>query len=281
MSSGTMSDGDDVAKLEDVARMLRRDVVTMIRESGDGHAGGSLSAADIVAALYFSVMRVDPADPRKADRDRFILSKGHACPVLYAALARRGYFSPDILSTLRTLGSPLQGHPDMNKTPGVDMTAGSLGHGIGIGSGMATASRMLGSDFRVYALLGDGELNEGLVWESAISAVRLKADRLCAIVDNNGFQGDGRIEEVSGMRDIGARFASFGWHVRDIDGHDMGQILDALAEAATVKGRPSMIVAKTVKGKGVPFMENENAWHKKVPTLAEHAAAMEALGGTR
>ncbi len=272
---------NETARLEEIARTLRRDVVTMIRESGDGHAGGSLSAADIVAALYFSVMRVDPADPRKADRDRFILSKGHACPVLYAALARRGYFSPDLLATLRTLGSPLQGHPDMNKTPGVDMTAGSLGHGIGIGSGMAVASRMLGADFRVYVLLGDGELNEGLVWESAISAVRLKADRLVAIVDNNGFQGDGRIEEVSGMRDIGARFASFGWHVREIDGHDMAQILDALGEAARVEGRPSMIVAKTVKGKGVPFMENENAWHKKVPTAAEYAAAMEALGGTR
>ena len=270
---------EEIRKLEDVARALRRDVVTMIRESGDGHAGGSLSAADIIAALYFSVMRVDPSDPRRADRDRFILSKGHACPVLYAALARRGYFSPGLLPTLRRLGSPLQGHPDMNKTPGVDMTAGSLGHGIGIGSGMAVAARLSGLDYRVYTLLGDGELNEGLVWESAISAVKLKAERLVAIVDNNGLQGDGRIEDVSGMRDIGARFASFGWRVREIDGHDMEAILDALAWGAAAESRPSMIVARTVKGKGVPFMENENAWHKKVPDAAEFAMAIRALGG--
>lgn len=267
----------DLEELRRTARLLRRDVVEMVYRSGDGHPGGALSCADIVAALYFSVLRVDPKNPRRPDRDRFLLSKGHSCPVLYAALARRGYFSPDLLPTLRRLGSPLQGHPDMNKTPGIDMTSGSLGHGISIGTGMAVAARLTGHDYRVYVVLGDGELNEGLVWESAMSAVHQKARNLTAFVDHNGLQSDGTVREVSGTEDIAGRFASFGWNALTIDGHDMAAILAAVEAARAEKERPTLIVARTVKGKGVPFMENNGAWHKKVPTDREYAEAMEAL----
>jgi transketolase len=261
------------------ARQLRRDVVTMIHRAGDGHPGGALSAADIVATLYFAVMRVDPARPRWPDRDRFVLSKGHACPVLYAALARRGYFDPAILPTLRTLGSPLQGHPDMRKTPGVDMTTGSLGHGISLGSGMAAAGRLQGRTFEVFVVTGDGELNEGLAWEGAASAARLALDRLHVFVDNNGWQSDGRVEDVSGMSGIARRFEAFGWHVQEIDGHDHAAIVAAVEAGRAAPGRPHAVVARTVKGKGVPFMEDDNSWHKRVPTAAELAEALAALGG--
>jgi transketolase len=268
------------AAIAEHARQLRRDVVTMIHEAGDGHPGGSLSAADIVAALYFGVMRIDPARPSWSDRDRFVLSKGHACPVLYAALARRGYFEPAILPTLRSLGSPLQGHPDMRKTPGVDMSTGSLGHGISLGAGMAAAGRLQGRAFEVFVLTGDGELNEGIAWEGAASAARLGLDRLHVFVDNNGWQSDGRVEDVSGMTGIACRFADFGWHVQEIDGHDPAAILAAVEADRAAPGRPHAVVARTVKGKGVPFMEGDNSWHKRVPTAAELAAALAALGGT-
>jgi transketolase len=267
----------DPAELRRTARLLRRDVVEMVYRSKDGHPGGALSSADIVTALYFSAMRVDPANPRWPDRDRFILSKGHSCPVLYAALARRGFFSPDILTTLRRLGSPLQGHPDMNKTPGIDMTSGSLGHGISIGTGMAAAARLTGRDYRVYVIVGDGELNEGLVWESAMSAVHQKAHNLTVFVDHNGLQSDGTVRDVSGIGNIAGRFASFGWNTLSIDGHDMAAILAAIEAARAETERPTLIVAATVKGKGVPFMENNGAWHKKVPTDGEYKEAMEAL----
>lgn len=267
------------AALADRARELRRDVVTMIHRAGDGHPGAALSAADIVATLYFGVLRVDPARPGWPDRDRFVLSKGHACPVLYAALARRGYFDPALLPTLRTLGSPLQGHPDMRKTPGVDMTTGSLGHGISLGAGMAAAGRLQGRSFEVFVVTGDGELNEGLCWEGAVSAARLGLDRLHVFVDNNGWQSDGRVEDVSGMTGIARRFEAFGWHVQEIDGHDPAAILAAVEADRAVPGRPHAIVARTVKGKGVPFMEGDNSWHKRVPTAGELAEALKALGG--
>jgi transketolase len=256
--------------------------VTMIKATGDGHAGGSLSAADIIAALYFGAMRVDPAEPAKPDRDRFVLSKGHACPALYAALARKGFFPAELLSSLRRLNSILQGHPDMKKTPGVDATTGSLGHGIAIGAGMAAAAELQGLEYDVFVLLGDGELDEGLVWESAAVAAQLKLGRLIAFVDNNGLQADGSVAEVSGMTGISRRFSAFGWRTEEIDGHDVAAILAAIDRArasyGSGDGRPTAIVAHTIKGKGVPFMEGEASWHKRVPTDAEYEAAMAALG---
>lgn len=263
------------------ARQLRRDVVTAVHKAGDGHPGPSLSIADIVAVLYFHVMRVDPRDPDWQERDRFILSKGHACPVVYAALARRGFFSVDLLPTLRSYGSILQGHPDMRKTPGIDMTTGSLGHGIAAGTGMAVAGRSRGATYNVYVICGDGELNEGIIWESAIAAANMKAGNLTVFVDKNGYQSGGATSEVSGMPAPGPIFSSLGWHVQEIDGHDYEAIADAVSSSASVTEVPSVIVCTTVKGKGVPFMENNNAWHKGVPTGEQLAEALRALGGTR
>jgi len=263
-------------ELARTGNLLRRDVLTMVHLAGDGHPGPALSAADIVAVLYFNVLRIDPANPGWPLRDRFILSKGHSCPVVYAALARRGYFSPDVLPTLRSLGSILQGHPVMGKTPGIDMTTGSLGHGLAVGAGMALAGRMLKRDYHVFVVTGDGELNEGIVWEAAQSAANQKLGRLIAFVDYNGYQSGGLLEEVSGMRDIAAKFAAFGWHTQEIDGHDVAAILAAV-DAARKDPRPSVIVARTVKGKGVPFMERDNSWHKRVPTKEELAKAIECL----
>ena len=266
----------DLGQLARMGNLLRQDVLTMVHLAGDGHPGPALSAADIVAALYFQVLRVDPARPLWPRRDRFILSKGHACPVVYAALARRGYFDAAILPTLRSLGSILQGHPVLGKPPGIDMTTGSLGHGLAVGSGMALAGRMQGLDYNVYVVMGDGELNEGLVWEGAQIAVHQKLGRLIAFVDHNGYQSGGLVGDVSGMATIAAKFAAFGWHTQEIDGHDVGQILAAV-EAARADARPSVIVARTVKGKGVPFMEGDNSWHKRVPTKEELAAAIKCL----
>ena len=257
--------------------MLRRDVFTMIHECGDGHPGAALSIADLITALYFHVLRVDPKNPDWPERDRFILSKGHACPAYYAALARRGFFPVEWLPTLRRLGSPLQGHPVMNKTPGVDMTTGSLGHGIPIGAGMAAAGRLAGRNYFVYVITGDGELNEGIVWEAAQSAAHMRLGRLIAFVDRNGWQSGGYVKDVSGFTNIGPAFAAFGWHTQEIDGHDFDQILDAVEEAQADTVRPSLIVARTVKGKGIPFTENDNSWHKRVPTRAELEAALKHL----
>jgi transketolase len=268
----------EVPQLKEQARQLRRDIFTMVHQSGDGHPGAALSIADLIAALYFHVMRLDPKQPEWPDRDRFILSKGHACPVYYAALARRGFFPLEWLPTLRRLGSPLQGHPVMRKTPGVDMTTGSLGHGIPIGAGMAAAGRVSGKDYYVYVITGDGELNEGIVWEAVQSAAHMKLGRLIAFVDNNGWQSGGYVKDVSGLVNIGASFASFGWHTQEIDGHDFDQILDAIDRAKAETERPSVIVARTVKGKGIPFTENDNSWHKRVPTKAELEAALQYLG---
>ena len=263
--------------LTEKARVLRRDVFTMIHQCGDGHPGAALSIADLITALYFHVLRVDPKNPDWPERDRFILSKGHACPVYYAALARRGFFPVEWLPTLRRLGSPLQGHPVMNKTPGVDMTTGSLGHGIPIGAGMAAAGRLAGRNYFVYVITGDGELNEGIVWEAAQSAAHMRLGRLIAFVDHNGWQSGGYVKDVSGFTNIGPAFAAFGWHTQEIDGHDFDQILDAVAEAQANTVRPSVIVARTVKGKGIPFTENDNSWHKRVPTRAELEAALKHL----
>lgn len=270
---------EDVAYLTETARLLRRNVVTMIHLAGDGHPGPALSIADIVTALYFYIMKVDPACPDWPQRDRLILSKGHSCPTVYAALAKKGFFSEDILPSLRSLCSILQGHPDMKRTPGIDMTTGSLGHGISIGAGMAAACRLTGDDYRVYVIMGDGELNEGIVWEAVQSAAHYCLGRLIVFIDNNGFQSGGRLEEVSGLCEIVPKFDAFGWHCQEIDGHDFHQILKATALAQEETERPSVIVAHTVKGKGVPFMEGDNSWHKRVPTAEELEEALEALGG--
>lgn len=268
-----------IRELEDIAREIRIDVVTMIHRAGDGHPGASLSATDLITALYFEVMNIDPADPQKADRDRFILSKGHACPALYAALARKGYFSRDELPGLRSLESRLQGHPDMNKIPGVDCTSGSLGNGVSIGLGMVLASRLTVHDYFTYVITGDGEIQEGVVWEAAMAAGKYKAGRLIVFVDNNGIQSGGAVDEVSGLYPIRLKWEAFGWHCQEIDGHDFEQILDAVEKAKACTDRPSLIQAHTVKGKGVPFMVGDNSWHKRVPTAEEYREAMRALGG--
>jgi transketolase len=270
----------DTAYLADMARLLRSDVVTMVHLAGDGHPGPALSIADIVAALYFgNAMRIDPDNPLWPQRDRLILSKGHACPVVYAALARRGFFSVDVLPSLRSLGSMLQGHPDMHKTPGIDMTSGSLGNGISLGLGMAVAGRYNHDDYQVYVITGDGELQEGIVWEAAMAAVHYRAGRLVVFVDHNGLQSGGEVGKIAGLLPILPKWEAFGWHCQEIDGHDLEAILGAIQEAREETERPSLILARTVKGKGVPFMEHDNSWHKRVPTKEECDAAVKALGG--
>jgi transketolase len=270
---------DTIRELQEIARLIRIDVVTMIHKAGDGHPGAALSAADLITALYFHVMRVDPANPKWQDRDRFILSKGHACPALYAALARKGYFPRDDLVGLRSLGSHLQGHPDMNKTPGIDSTSGSLGNGISVGLGMVLAGRIMGRDYFAYVVTGDGEIEEGVVWEAAMSAKKYQAGRLVVIVDNNGIQSGGPVEEVGGLNPILPKWEAFGWHCQEIDGHDFDQILHAIGDAKANLEQPSLILAHTIKGQGVPFMVGDNSWHKRVPTRQEYEEAMRALGG--
>ena len=263
--------------LKERAKEIRKDIVTMIGQAKSGHPGGSLSATEIVTYLYFEELRIDPANPRWDDRDRCILSKGHAAPVLYAALARRGFFPTEELSTLRKIGSHLQGHPDMKKVPGVDMSTGSLGTGFSAATGIAMACKLDKKDNYVYALLGDGELQEGQVWEAAMSAAHYKLDNLIAFLDNNGLQIDGNIDDVLSPNPIDAKFAAFGWQVLVIDGHDFKQIADAVAAAKAEKGRPTMIVAKTVKGKGVSYMENQAGWHGSAPNEEQVAQAMAEL----
>lgn len=266
-----------VSELEEKARQLRRHIITMIATAGSGHPGGSLSAADIVACLYFKVMRHDPQNPHWPDRDRFILSKGHAAPVLYAALAECGYFPVEELKTLRKLGSRLQGHTDMTLTPGVEMSAGSLGQGLSFGIGVALAGRLDKRDYHVYVMLGDGECDEGQVWEAAMFAPHHKIDNLTAIVDYNGIQLDGTCCEIMSLAPLAAKWRAFNWHVIEIDGHNIGEILKALQEAKEVKGRPTVIIAHTIKGKGVSFMENNVDFHGKAPTPAETEMALKEL----
>ncbi|WP_160677729.1 transketolase [Clostridium sp. C8-1-8] len=268
-----------VDELRQIARVVRKDIISMLTESASGHPGGSLSAADILTTLYFKEMNIDPKNPRMAHRDRFVLSKGHAAPVLYSVLARRGFFSVEELNGLRKLGSMLQGHPNMNDVPGVDMSTGSLGQGISAATGMALAGKLDNKAYRVYALLGDGELEEGQVWEAAMSAAHYKLDNLTAFVDNNGLQIDGEIEKVMNPAPIGEKFLAFGWNVINIDGHDIDQIINAIDEAKSVKDKPTVVVCKTIKGKGVSFMENQAGWHGAAPNKEQCEIALKEIGG--
>jgi transketolase len=264
--------------LEITACKVRMGIIDGVYHAKSGHPGGSLSAAEIFTYLYFHEMNVDPKDPKKKDRDRFVLSKGHTCPGLYATLALKGYFPLEELKKLRHTGALLQGgHPDMKSIPGVDMSTGSLGQGISAACGMAVAGKMDGSSYRVYCLLGDGELDEGQVWEACMFAAHQKLDNLCLIIDNNGLQIDGPVEEVAGPEPIDKKFESFGFDVQTIDGHDFDAIEAALNHAKTVKGKPCAIIAKTIKGKGVSFMENQVGWHGKAPNDEQYQTAMQEL----
>ncbi len=264
-------------ELQKVANEVRKGIITSVHAAKAGHPGGSLSAADIFTSLYFEEMNVDPKDPKKADRDRFVLSKGHTAPGLYSALALKGYFPVDDLETLRHLGSYLQGHPDMKHIPGVDMSSGSLGQGISAAVGMAIAGKMDNADYRVYTLLGDGEIQEGQVWEASMMAGFRKLDNLVVIVDNNNLQIDGAIDEVCSPYPIDKKFEAFNFHVINIDGNDFDQIDAAFKEAKATKGMPTAIIAHTVKGKGVSFMENQVGWHGTAPNDEQYAVAMEEL----
>ena len=264
-------------ELQKVANEVRKGIITSVHAAKAGHPGGSLSAADIFTYLYFEEMNVDPKDPKKADRDRFVLSKGHTAPGLYSALAQKGYFPVEDLETLRHLGSYLQGHPDMKHIPGVDMSSGSLGQGISVAVGMAIAGKMDNADYRVYTLLGDGEIQEGQVWEASMMAGFRKLDNLVVIVDNNNLQIDGAIDEVCSPYPIDKKFEAFNFHVINIDGNDFDQIDAAFKEAKATKGMPTAIIAHTVKGKGVSFMENQVGWHGTAPNDEQYAVAMEEL----
>ena len=264
-------------ELQKTANEVRKGIVTAVHGAKAGHPGGSLSAADIFTYLYFGEMNIDPKDPKKADRDRFVLSKGHTAPGLYSALANRGYFPVEDLPTLRHLGSYLQGHPCMQETPGVDMSSGSLGQGISSAVGMALAAKLDNKSYRTYTLLGDGEIQEGQVWEAAMFAGHRKLDNLVVIVDNNGLQIDGKIDDVCSPYPIDKKFEAFNFHVINIDGNDFDQIDAAFKEAKATKGMPTAIIAKTVKGKGVSFMENNAGWHGKAPNDEEYATAMADL----
>ena len=265
--------------LNGIARNIRKDIVTMIHGSKSGHPGGSLSAVEILTSLYFDEMNVDARSPKMEDRDRFVLSKGHAAPVLYATLAEKGYFDKKELNSLRKMGAMLQGHPDMKGTPGVEMSTGSLGQGFSVACGMAMASKLDNAPWRVYTLLGDGEVQEGIVWEAAMSAAHYKLDNLVAFLDYNGLQIDGEVEKVMNIGPIMDKFKSFGWNVIEIDDHDFDQIFAALDMARETVGKPTMIIAKTVKGKGVSFMENNASWHGTAPTDSDLEKALAELGG--
>ena len=264
-------------ELREAARRIRIGIIEGTHAAKSGHPGGSLSIADILAYLYFEELNIDPKDPQKADRDRFVLSKGHCAPAIYSALANRGYFPVEELTTLRKHGSRLQGHPDMTLTPGVDMSAGSLGLGISSACGMALSAKVSNDTYRVYTIVGDGESEEGQVWEACMFASHYKLDNLCVIVDWNGLQIDGPIAEVMDPTPHDKKLEAFGFHVISIDGHDFEQIEAALNEAKTVKGKPTAIIAKTVKGKGVSFMENKVNWHGSAPNDEQYAAALAEL----
>ena len=269
----------DLKFFEKTAADVRVGVIKAVSAAGSGHPGGSLSAADIVTALYFKEMNIDPDDPKKKDRDKFILSKGHAGPVQYAALALRGFFPKENVLELRKLGGKFQGHPDMNKVPGIEMSTGSLGQGFAVSAGMAMANKLDGNPGRVYVLIGDGELQEGMIWETAMSAANYKLDNLVTIIDWNGLQIDGKNEDVMNVSPIDEKFAAFGWNVLMINGHDFAQIFDAFDKARACKGKPTVIIAKTNKGHGVSFMEDNAGWHGKAPNAEETEKAIAELGG--
>lgn len=270
-------DTKQLGDLKKTACRIRQGILRGVLAAKSGHPGGSLSGADIMTYLYFVEMRHDPKNPKWPGRDRFVLSKGHAAPLLYATLAESGYFPMEEMDHLRHIGSMLQGHPDMKGTPGVDMTTGSLGQGFSASAGMALAGKLRGDDYRVYALLGDGELEEGLVWEAAMFAAKEKLDNLCIAVDYNGLQIDGAIADVGGPEPIDEKWKAFGWHVITIDAHSFEEIGKAYAEAKTVKGKPTAIIAKSTKGKGVSFMENQAGWHGKAPNQEQYDQAMSEL----
>ena len=267
----------DISFLKEKAKEIRKSIVSMITEAKSGHPGGSLSATDILTTLYFSEMNVDPADPKMEGRDRFVLSKGHAAPAIYATLAEKGYFSKDELMTLRKFGSRLQGHPDMKKLPGIEISTGSLGQGLSVANGMALNAKIFDENYRTYVVLGDGEIQEGQIWEAAMTAAHYKLDNLCAFLDSNNLQIDGNVSEIMGVEPLDKKWEAFGWNVIKIDGHDFEQILSALAKAREYKGKPTMIIAKTIKGKGVSFMENVCGFHGVAPTLEELERALAEL----
>lgn len=266
-------------ELSKIACKIRVDIINMLEKSQSGHPGGSLSAVEILTALYFKEMNIDPKKPRWEERDRFVLSKGHATPVLYSTLAQRGFFPIEELDRFRKLGSILQGHPDMKEVPGVDMSTGSLGQGLAAANGMALAGKIDKKDYRVYALIGDGEAQEGIIWEAAMFAAHYKLNNITVFLDNNGLQIDGKNEEVMNVDPLDEKFESFGWNVIKIHGHNFNEIFKAIEEAKNTKGKPSIIIAKTIKGKGISFMENQAGWHGKAPTYEEACIALDELGG--
>lgn len=272
-----MLDPDHLERLVSTARLVRTDILKMLNESQSGHTGGSLSAVEIITALYFHKMKHDPQNPLWPDRDRFVLSKGHAAPALYAVLARCGYFDISALKTLRKMGSILQGHPDMEVTPGVDISTGSLGQGLSMANGMALALRLDKKSSRVYVLMGDGEIQEGQVWEAAMAAGHYRLDNVCAIVDCNGLQIDGQVEQIMNIEPVADKWASFGWEVFKVNGHDLGEITSAFAKAEEVKQKPSIVIAKTIKGKGISFFEGKVKYHGVAPSNDELAEALAEL----
>lgn len=265
------------SELAKVAKKIRRDIVEMIYHAKSGHPGGSLSIADILAVLYFDEMNVNVNDVKMPNRDRLVLSKGHAAPALYSTLMEKGFLDKSLITQLRKFGSPLQGHPDLKKIPSIEMSTGSLGQGLSAANGMALSSKIFGPAFRVYAIMGDGELQEGQCYEAAMSAAHYKLDNLVAIIDSNGLQIDGNVKDVMNLISIKDKFVAFGWHVIEINGHDFDQIKEALKEARSIKGKPTAIVANTIKGKGVSFMEGNYGWHGKAPNLQEYEQAMKEL----
>ena len=270
-------DSKELLEMQKIACKVRIWTIEGVFNAKSGHPGGSLSAADMMTYLYFKEMNIDPADPKNPDRDRFVLSKGHCCPALYAALALKGYFSTDEIKVLRHIGAMLQGHPDMKGTPGVDMSSGSLGQGVSAACGMALAAKLDNKNYRVYTMLGDGECEEGQVWEAAMFAVHMKLDNLCMIVDFNGLQIDGHVDDVAGLGDVGKKFEGFGFEVIRMNGNDFNEIEAAFEKAKTIKGKPTVIIANTIKGKGVSYMEDQVGWHGKAPNADEYKIAIEEL----
>ncbi len=269
---------EEIKFLEEKAKEIRKGIIEQVYKAQSGHPGGSLSIADILTVLYFKEMNIDPKNPKWEGRDRLVLSKGHCSPALYSCLANKGYFEQEKLSTFRNIESNLQGHPDMNKVPGVDMTSGSLGQGLSVANGMAISGKMDNKNYRVYCILGDGEIEEGQIWEASMASCKYKLDNLCVIVDNNNLQIDGTIEEVMSSYPIDEKFRSFGFEVINIDGHDIEEIIKAFEVARNIKEKPVCIIAKTIKGKGVSFMENQVGWHGKAPNEEQYKQAMEGLG---
>ncbi len=270
-----------IVELEEKANKVRQGILEAVYNAKSGHPGGSLSCADILTVLYFNQMNIDEKNPKWEDRDRLVLSKGHCSPALYSCLANKGFFEIEKLKTFRNINSNLQGHPDLNKVPGVDMTSGSLGQGLSAANGMAIVGKMDKKDYRVYCILGDGEIEEGQVWEAAMTASKYKLDNLCVVVDNNNLQIDGTIEEVMSSYPIDEKFKSFGFQVINIDGHNIKEIIDAFDVAKEVKGKPTCIIAKTIKGKGISYMENQVGWHGKAPNEEQYNIAVEELGGAK